>query len=133
MSRTRGEFEAEISQAVIRFEREFMGRGPLEARTYLIEDFILVRLKGALTVVEQRLAARPEQGGRLVKQMRMELMSSKRPLLEELVQEILATKVRAVFTDINPCTAEGLIIITLEQRPGVLDTAFATSPQAHTP
>ena len=37
VSRTRGEVEAEISRAVVRFEREFMGRGPLEARAYLID------------------------------------------------------------------------------------------------
>jgi uncharacterized protein YbcI len=132
MPRTKGALEAEISQAVIRFEREFMGRGPLEARTYLIDDMVLVRLRGALTVPEQRLAARPDQGTRLIKQMRQELMTSKQPLLEELVQGMLGTRVRAVFTDISPCTGEGLIIMTLEQRPGVLDAALpvSTSPNS---
>jgi uncharacterized protein YbcI len=31
--KTSGEHEAEISLAVTRFEKEFMGRGPLETRT----------------------------------------------------------------------------------------------------
>jgi uncharacterized protein YbcI len=42
------ELEAQISQAIIRFEKEYMGRGPLETRTYLIDDLVLVRLKGVL-------------------------------------------------------------------------------------
>lgn len=128
-SRTKGELEAEISQAVIRFEREFMGRGPVDARAYLIEDMVLVRLEGALTVAEQRLAARPEQGARLVKQMRQELMSSKRPLLEQLVYELLGCKVRAVYTDISPSTGEGLIVITLEEKPGVPGLAAPPRPR----
>ena len=102
--------------------------GP-KARTYLVDDMVLVRLKGALTVAEQRLATRPEQGARLVKQMRQELMSSKRPLLEELVQGMLGTKVRAVYTDISTCTGEGLIVLTLEGKPGVLlEASFPGQP-----
>ena len=48
--------EAEISQAVIRFEKEFMGRGPLETKTYLLDDLVVVRLKGVLTQAELKLA-----------------------------------------------------------------------------
>ncbi|MCU0705520.1 MAG: DUF2294 domain-containing protein [Fimbriiglobus sp.] len=31
-AKSRGAMEEEITQAVIRFEKEYMGRGPLEAR-----------------------------------------------------------------------------------------------------
>ena len=33
--------ERAISQAMIRFEKEFMGRGPLETKAYIIEDMVL--------------------------------------------------------------------------------------------
>ncbi|MEK6201782.1 MAG: DUF2294 domain-containing protein, partial [Desulfobulbaceae bacterium] len=36
--------EAEISDAVIKFEKEYMGRGPLETKTFIIGDMVLVRL-----------------------------------------------------------------------------------------
>ena len=45
VARTRGDLEAEISQAINRFEKEWMGRGPVETRTYIIDDLVLVRLK----------------------------------------------------------------------------------------
>jgi len=55
-SKTRGEAEAEITQAVIRFEKEYLGRGPLEARTYFINDMIFIRLRGVLTAGDHKLA-----------------------------------------------------------------------------
>ena len=47
--RTRGEAEAEITQAVIKFEKEYLGRGPVDARTFFVNDMILIRLRGLLT------------------------------------------------------------------------------------
>ncbi|MFN2437272.1 MAG: Na-translocating system protein MpsC family protein [Desulfotignum sp.] len=55
-NKTKGQMEAEISEAVIKFEKEFMGRGPLETKTYIIEDMLLVRLKNVLTRAELKLA-----------------------------------------------------------------------------
>lgn len=118
-TRTRGELEAEISQAIIRFERELMGRGPTEARAYLIDDVALVRLKGTLTVVERSLAERPDEGPRLVRQLRQELLACKRPLLEELVKSLLGVRLRSVYTDVSTTTGEGLLVMTFESAPSL--------------
>ena len=40
MAKTRGQLEAEISDAIVRFELDYMGRGPEEARTYLVDDMV---------------------------------------------------------------------------------------------
>ena len=42
------DIEREISQAIIRFEKEYMGRGPVDARVFIIEDMVMVRLKNVL-------------------------------------------------------------------------------------
>ena len=55
MKRTKGQLEAEISKALIKFELEYMGRGPEDARTYVLRDMILVRLRGILTPAEHQL------------------------------------------------------------------------------
>ena len=68
--KTRGEAEAEISQAVVRFEKEYLGRGPLESRTYLIDDLVLVRLKKVLTQAELQLAQTADPARGLIKQLR---------------------------------------------------------------
>jgi len=53
---TKGQTEAQISEALIKFEKEYMGRGPTEAKTYIIRDMLLVRLKEILTPAEEQLA-----------------------------------------------------------------------------
>ena len=49
MPKTIGQVEAELTKAIIRFEKEYLGRGPRDARTYIIEDMIFIRLQGILT------------------------------------------------------------------------------------
>lgn len=57
MSKTKGQIESEICEAVIKFEKEYMGRGPLETKAYIIDDMVLVRLKNVLTPAEMKLAS----------------------------------------------------------------------------
>lgn len=117
--KTKGELEAEISQAVIRFKKEYMGRGPLSVRTYLIDDMVLVRLQGVLTAAEQKLAEVEERsrGRDLIKQMRLELIEHGRPLLETVVEAILGAKVTSLHTDISTKTGESVILFTLDEKP----------------
>lgn len=119
MTRTKGQVEAEISEAVIRFEKEYMGRGPLETKTYIIEDLVLVRLKGVLTQAEHQLAKTSEgsRGRELIKQVRIELLEKGRPLLEAVVQSILNRPVKSLHTDISTATGERVILFTLESPP----------------
>ena len=53
---TKGQVEARISEAIIKFEKDYMGRGPTETKAYIIKDMVLVRLKGVLTPAEEQLA-----------------------------------------------------------------------------
>ncbi len=116
MSKTKGQIEAEISEAIIKFEKEYMGRGPLETKSFIIGDIVLVRLKGVLTRAEHQLAAQGtgSKGRELLKQVRIELLESGRPLLEEAVQAITQQRVRSLHTDISTSTGERVILFTLE-------------------
>jgi uncharacterized protein YbcI len=118
LCKTAGELEAEISQAIIRFEKEFMGRGPVETKTFLIEDMVLVRLKGTLTPAELKLAETDQQRGRyLVKQVRHELIDHGRPMLEAVVRDILGVEIRSLHTDISTKSGERIIVMTLAEKP----------------
>jgi len=114
-SRTKGQLEAEISEAVIRFEKEFMGRGPLETKTYIMDDLVLVRLRNVLTKAELKLAEGTENkdGRELVKRLRIALLEQGRPLLEEAVEKIVGVKVKSLHTDISTITGERVIIFSL--------------------
>lgn len=113
------ETEREISQAIIRFEKEFMGRGPLETKSYIIEDMVLVRLKNVLTAAEMKLSATEgrERGRYLIKQMRQELIEQGRPLLDAAINDILQVNVVSLHTDISAKTGERIIVFTLDRRP----------------
>jgi uncharacterized protein YbcI len=112
--RTRGQVEAEITAAIVKFEREYMGRGPEEARTYLVDDLIIVRLRGVLTPAERQLAQSEDaaHGRSLIKQVRMELVEKGRPLLEALVQDITGQRVTSLHTDISTVTGERIFVFS---------------------
>jgi uncharacterized protein YbcI len=116
VSKTKGQVEAEISDAIVRFELDYMGRGPEEARTYLVDDMVLVRLRGVLTPAEKQLA-KAEGGdlpGRtLIKQVRRELIEKARPLLESIVTDLTGQPVRSLHTDISTAHGERIIVFSL--------------------
>lgn len=117
--KSKREIEREISQAIIRFEKEFMGRGPLETRTYIIEDMVLVRLKNVLTPAEMKLSESEdrERSRYLIKQLRQQLIEQGRPLLDAVIKDILGVNVVSLHTDISARTGERVIVFTLEQAP----------------
>ena len=115
--KTKGEIEAAISEAMVSFEIDCMGRGPKEARSYIIEDLILVRLKGVLTPAEQQLAKRAD-GVELIKKMRSTLIESARAQLSTMISDVSGAKVLDILTDINTTSGERFFIFILDANLG---------------
>lgn len=118
---TRKELEREIGQAIVRFEKEWMGRGPLQSRVYLLDDLVLIRLGDVLTPAEHKLAEveTKERGRYLIKQVRQELLERGRPLLEAIIRDVLKIEVVSLHTDISTKTGERIIVFTLAETPQV--------------
>lgn len=116
MAKSKGQIEADISEALIKFEKEYMGRGPEQTKTYIIGDMVVVRLQRVLTPAEQQLAeASDEATGRtLIKRVRTELLEKARPLLEQIIMELTGKRVKSLHTDISTITGERVIIFTLD-------------------
>jgi len=116
MKKTKGQVEAEISEAIIKFEKEYMGRGPMETKTHIIDDVVLVRLKGIMTQAEYQLAGAADnpKGRELIKQVRHELLEKGRPLLEAVIHGLTGRKTVSLHTDISTITGERVIIFTLD-------------------
>jgi uncharacterized protein YbcI len=112
--KTKGEIEAAISEAMVRFEIEYMGRGPKEARTHIVDDLILVRLKGVLTPAEEQLA-KCAGGGELIKKMRSTLIDSARSMLSAVIRDSTDANVLDILTDINTTSGERVFIFLLDQ------------------
>lgn len=111
---TRGQVEAAITASISRFEREHLGRGPREARTFILQDMVLVRLQGILSPAEQQLAT--ESGGvELIKQMRTRLVESCSDALRRLVEEQIQIPVISQHADLSTHSGERIFVFVLEK------------------
>ncbi len=111
--KTKGEIEAEIGRAIVQFEIDYMGRGPKETRVHIVEDLVVVRLKGVLTPAEEQLT-KSIDGKELVKKMRATLIDKARPLLYRVVGDITGTKILDLHTDISTESGERVFVFALE-------------------
>ncbi|MDX2138756.1 MAG: DUF2294 domain-containing protein [Chloroflexota bacterium] len=111
--KTRGELEAEFTKAIIAQEKDYFGRGPSDARTFLLNDMIVVRLRGILAPAESRLAENPENR-ELIKETRRRLFETARPMIEEMVREITGCNVVSLHTDMSTKTGERIIVLTVD-------------------
>ncbi len=117
--KTQGEIEAAVCAGISRFEQDFMGRGPKDIRAHLIGDLLVVRLQGVLTAAEQHLVKTlpPDKGRDLLKQVRVHLIETARPLLETMIQEAIGIKVVSLHHDISTVTGEEVVLFTLAEAP----------------
>jgi uncharacterized protein YbcI len=117
--KTQGEIEAAICDGIARFEQEYMGRGPKSIHAYLINDLLVVRLKGVLTVAEQQLVVSlsAEKGRDLLKQVRIHLVETARPVMESMIREVTGVRVVSLHHDISTVTGEEVVIFTLAGSP----------------
>ena len=110
---TKGVIEAEVANAVVRFQREQQGRGPADVRAHLIGDLILARCTGIFTPTEVRLSA-TEEGRKLIRSARQELRSINHAEIEGVISEIAGVRVLRSYADLNVDVAEQMEVFVLE-------------------
>ena len=117
--RTQGEIEAAVCAGIVRFEQDYMGRGPKDIHTHLIGDLLVVRLAGVLTAAEQHLVKMlpAEKGRDLLKQVRTHLIETARPLMEAMIKEVTGVAVLTLHHDISTVTGEEVVLFTLAESP----------------
>jgi uncharacterized protein YbcI len=112
--RRQSKAEAAISDAMMAFQHEFVGRGPDRIKTRIVEDLIVVRSFGVLTPAEKQLATTSE-GRRTIKAMRQQVLETGRTSLEELVLRQVGTGVVSVHSDISTKSGELMVIFVLDR------------------
>jgi uncharacterized protein YbcI len=119
--RSRGEIEAAVCTAVTRFQQDFLGRGPRDIQATLVDDTLVVHLRGVLSTAEQRLIEHRTdgdvRGAELVRQLRSHLVFMGRHLLEGLVAAATGSRPVNVHHDISTVTGEEVIVVTLAAAP----------------
>ena len=117
--RTKGEIEAAISEEISRFEQDYIGRGPKDIQVHLLEDLLLIRLRGVLAAAEHHLVkSLPAENGRdLLKRVRSHLIETTRPVMEAMVEKVTGVKVVTMHHDISTITGEEVLLFTLARSP----------------
>lgn len=110
---TIGQIEARISDAVVKFEKEYMGRGPKDIRTKIIQNHILITVDGFLSHSEQKLA-NTDQGIKVIKDMRTTLFESSREHLINLIKEIIDVGIISTHSDVSTKSGEKVVVLTLD-------------------
>lgn len=113
MSR-QGVLEKQIADAVTAFWRSLLGRGPEDARCFVLQDMLIIRMKGTLTAEERHLAE-SEQGRQLVKEMRALLRKMHGAEIEPVIAEKTGCTVISSHSDISTKTGERVEIYILDR------------------
>jgi len=120
--RTKKEIESAIIEEINRFEQDYMGRGPKCIQVHLLDDLLVIRLRGVLAPAEENLVkSLPESGRDLLKQVRSHLIETTRPVMEPMVENLTGVEVVTMHHDICTKTGEEIILFTLARSPDVLE------------
>ena len=119
LAKTKGQLEAEISDAMVKLQREQTGRGPNQARTYIVEDMVIVRLQEVLTPAERQLTGNPH-GQSLIKQFHQQMHEIARQNLERIVEAATGCRVTSIHNDVSTKTGEQVAIYVLDRNLEVL-------------
>ena len=110
---TLGQLTDEISQAVTRFEKEVMGRGPKQINTLIKGDLIIIRLEGFFSKAEKRLAREGEV--EQVKRLRTLLFENEEENFRTLIKDIVGVEIDSVHSDVSTRTGEKIIILSVKK------------------
>ena len=114
MKRRQSKTETAISDEMMAFQHEFVGRGPDRIRTRIIEDLVIVRSFGVLTPAEKQLV-KSFEGRRLIKAMRQQVLEAGRTVLEGIVEKHTGAEVVSVHSDISTKSGEWLDVFVLDR------------------
>jgi uncharacterized protein YbcI len=82
---------SEISNAMVGLKKEFYGRGPTKAKTYLNDNYVFCVMEGGLTRNEETLVGRGHED--LVRNYRLRFQEAMEDSTVEAVQRITGRKV----------------------------------------
>jgi uncharacterized protein YbcI len=107
---------AKISNGLVALHSKYYGKGPTEAKTYLVDDTVICVLRGGFTTVERTLI---DQGrSSAVLQIRREFQSALETEFRSVVETALDRKVIAYISEVhtNPDLAVELFMLEPGER-----------------
>jgi uncharacterized protein YbcI len=94
-----GEMRAMISTEIVRLQADYYGKGPTKAKTYIVEDIVVVVLEESFTRAEKTLAARGERDA--IQHIRRRFQQQMADSFIGIVEQVTGRKVRAFLSETN--------------------------------
>ena len=82
---------ARISNEMVRAQKQFFGKGPTKAKSYMLDDFLLIVMRGGLTTAEKTMLefGQPDQ----VRQFRQLFENEMTERLTDMIERLTGRKV----------------------------------------
>jgi uncharacterized protein YbcI len=97
--RSLGEMRAMISNEIVRLQAEYYGKGPTKAKTYIVEDLVVVVLEESFTRAEKTLIERGEREA--IEHIRRRFQQQMAESFSSVVEQATGRKVRIFLSETN--------------------------------
>ena len=94
-----GKARAEIASRIVQLQSEYYGKGPTKARTYMVDDLVVVVLEETFTKAERTLVERGERDA--IQQIRRRFQQEMADEFESIVEQATGRSVRAFLSETN--------------------------------
>ena len=92
-----GEIRAAISREMVRLQAEYYGKGPTRAKTYIVDDLVVVVLEETFTRAEKTLAERGEREA--IQHIRRRFQQQMAESFTSVVEQATGRKVRVFLSE----------------------------------
>ena len=92
-----GEVRARISKEIVRLQSEYYGKGPTKAKTYIVDDLVVVVLEESFTRAEKTLAERGEREA--IQHIRRRFQQAMADSFTSVVEQATGRRVRVFLSE----------------------------------
>ncbi len=82
---------ARISTEMVRAKKQYFGKGPTRAKSYMLDDFLIVAMRGGLTPAERTMLDGDREDS--VREFRQQFQNEMAPVLPKIVEELTGRRV----------------------------------------
>lgn len=86
-----GELLTRLSNEMVRAQKKFFGKGPTSAKSYMLDDMLLIVMRGGFTTAEETMVQFDQQD--LVRQFRQVFQNEMTDRLHRMVEDLTGRKV----------------------------------------
>ena len=97
--RSLGEMRATISREMVRLQAEYYGKGPTRAKTYIVEDLVVVVLEESFTRAEKTLVEHGEREA--IQHIRRRFQQQMADSFTSIIEQATGRKVRTFLSETN--------------------------------